>query len=138
MGLDTDAVPMTADTLHISEVVVLANHGTTSLNAGLLQAFDRSRRRLSLQVCGHEGLFVGFDILEFFHVATGPQVRVLITASVRDSVGTRHAVEYRAILVDGNEAGSGLDLARAAGWTLAPAGESAAVPVHVPPANYAK
>jgi hypothetical protein len=137
MGVYTDPVTMTADTFRISEDLVLESHGTTSLTAALLQAFDRSRRRLSLQVCGHEGLFVGFDILEFFHVPTGPQVRVLITASVRDRLGTRHAVEYRAILVDGNEAGSGLDLARAAGWTLAPAGKSAAVPVHIPPANYA-
>jgi hypothetical protein len=135
MSLSTEVRPRTAEPPHISEYLLLENHGTSSLNAGLLRAFDRSRRRLSLEVCGHEGLFVGFDVLEFLHVPTGPQVRVHITASVLRYVGTRHAVEYRAIAIDGKEAGS--DLARAAGWTLAPAGESAAVPVHVPPANYA-
>jgi hypothetical protein len=125
------------DILTVSEELVLENRDTTSLDARLLQAFDRSRRRLSLQLCEHEGLFVGFDILEFFQVPTGPQLRALITASVREDRGTRHAVEYRATLVDGHDSGTRLDLARAAGWTLTHAGESATVPVHIPPANYA-
>lgn len=123
--------------LTVSEELVLENRDTTSIDARLLRAFDQSRRRLSLQLCEDEGLFVGFDILEFFHVPTWPQLRVLITASVRDDRGTRHAVEYRATLVEGHESEIGLDLARAAGWTLTPAAASAAVPVHIPPANYA-
>ena len=72
------------DILTVSDELVLESHDTTSLDARLLRAFDQSRRRLSLQLCEHEGLFVGFDVLEFFHVPAAPRTRVRITASVRE------------------------------------------------------
>ena len=87
------------------------------------RAFDRCRRELAQLVSGSEGVFVGYDALEFSAViAAVKQVR--ISAVLRDDLGSRHSVEYRATASASTKADtrpqSGTVIARGTGGTLGP------------------
>jgi hypothetical protein len=111
----------------VSEEVITPDDDGCITQADLLKAFDRRRRHLAQLVARDDGLFAGYDVLEMPAMLGTGGVRV--SATVRDDVGSRHAVEYIAVLMKPEEASLPSAYfvaeiakreARATGWTLVP------------------
>jgi hypothetical protein len=95
--------------------VEVASATHESLESRVLMAFDSLRRAMSRALSGEDGVPVGYDVLEIQPPSAGPRA-VLVTATLLEDLGVRHAVEYQATLLEPPARA----VVRAAGWTLVP------------------
>lgn len=92
--------------------------------ATILKAFELRRRAHALAAVGSEGVFAGYDVLEFDFDGDIAAGDVRVTSRLLEAVPGRHALEYRATLVRNTrvvtESVDEVLLARGVGWTLTP------------------
>lgn len=81
-----------------SDEHLVAAEGEVITEACVLRAFDRCRRELSRLIAEDDGIFVGYDLLEFSAIV-GATREVRVSATLREDLGGRHSVEYRAMAV---------------------------------------
>lgn len=60
----------------------------------ILRTFERLRRELSVEVCGDEGMFPGYDTMVFSRNDYDRRGLVLLSAELTEDFGKTHSVEF--------------------------------------------
>lgn len=95
-------IPVTTIEQDVVEARLVCSDVLTGVasSARVLRAFDQLRRELSRQVCGDEGMFAGYDRIDFGAPLPDDAGPVYLHVALREDFGRTHSVEYFAVAYD--------------------------------------
>lgn len=89
----------------------------------ILRTFERLRRELSIEICGDEGMFPGYDTMVFARQDPDREGLIHLRAELTEDFGKTHSVEfiasvYVAVAPGDPDSDAPVEIARGRGRTL--------------------